>query len=106
MMTTPIGIEAVQAIQALQPQGATAIAGAAQQPGAMSFTQLVDKGLNDVNQQLTASQIDLQRMAVGDVQNLHEVMIRLEEAQLSFQLFMQVRNRFLEAYQDVMKMQI
>jgi flagellar hook-basal body complex protein FliE len=34
------------------------------------------------------------------------VMLSLEEAQLSFQLVTQVRNRLLEAYQDVLKMQI
>jgi flagellar hook-basal body complex protein FliE len=33
-------------------------------------------------------------------------MVRLEESRISFQLFMQVRNRLLEAYQDVMKMQL
>ena len=33
-------------------------------------------------------------------------MIRLEEAALSFQLMLQVRNRVLEAYQDVMRMQV
>lgn len=52
------------------------------------------------------SQTDLQQLAVGDVQNLHQIMIRMEETRLSFQLVMQVRNRMLEAYQDVMKMQV
>jgi flagellar hook-basal body complex protein FliE len=48
----------------------------------------------------------MQRLAAGEVQNLHQIMIRLEESKLSFQLMLQVRNRLLEAYQDVMKMQI
>jgi flagellar hook-basal body complex protein FliE len=43
---------------------------------------------------------------VGNVQNLHQVMIRLEESRLAFQLTMQVRNRLLESYQDVMRMQV
>jgi flagellar hook-basal body complex protein FliE len=43
---------------------------------------------------------------VGETQNLHEVMIRLEEARHSFQLLVQVRNRLLEAYQEVMRMSI
>ncbi|MCJ0764544.1 flagellar hook-basal body complex protein FliE [Variovorax terrae] len=71
-----------------------------------SFGALVSQGLTQINQQLTDSQVDLQRLAVGDAQNLHQIMIGLEESRLSFQLMLQVRNRLLEAYQDVMKMQI
>lgn len=70
------------------------------------FGTMVSQALGEVNQQLLASQTDLQQLAVGDVQNLHQIMIRLEESRLSFQLFLQVRNRLLEAYQDVMKMQV
>lgn len=70
------------------------------------FSQLVAGGLRAVNEQLLAGQSDLQKLALGDVQNLHEVMVKLEESRISFQLLMQVRNRALEAYQDVMRMQI
>lgn len=73
---------------------------------ATGFGDLVTQGLGQVNQQLMTSQTDLQQLAVGDVQNLHQIMIRMEETRLSFQLVMQVRNRMLEAYQDVMKMQV
>lgn len=74
--------------------------------GTASFGTMVSQGLQQVNDQLLATQGDLQALAVGDVQNLHQVMIRMEESRISFQLMMQVRNRLLEAYQDVMKMQI
>jgi flagellar hook-basal body complex protein FliE len=70
------------------------------------FGQMISKGIGEVNEQLLASQTDLQRLATGDVQNLHQIMIRLEESRMSFQLLLQVRNRLLEAYQDVLKMQI
>lgn len=70
------------------------------------FGDLVAQGLNHVNQQLMTNQADLQQLAVGNVQNLHQIMIRLEESRLSFQLVMQIRNRILESYQDVMKMQV
>jgi flagellar hook-basal body complex protein FliE len=79
------------------------MAAAQQQAG---FSQMVSKGLGEVNQKLLSTQTDLQQLAVGDVQNLHQVMINLEEARMSFQLLMQVRNRVLEAYQDVMKMSV
>jgi flagellar hook-basal body complex protein FliE len=104
---------AVVAVQASVPadKGAQAVTG----PGVIGafgahpsrgFGDLVTQGLAQVNQQLLTSQADLQNLAVGNVQNLHQIMIRMEESKLSFQLMMQVRSRLLEAYQDVMKMQV
>lgn len=81
-----------------QPSPATAPLG--------GFSELVTQGLQKVNNQLLGSQTDLQQLALGNGPELHQVMIRLEETRLNFQLMMQVRNRMLEAYQDVMKMQI
>jgi flagellar hook-basal body complex protein FliE len=73
---------------------------------ATGFGELVSQGVEGVNRQLLASQVDLQQLATGNAQNLHQIMIRLEETRLSFELLLQVRNRLLEAYQDVMKMQV
>ncbi|WP_433693399.1 flagellar hook-basal body complex protein FliE [Herbaspirillum seropedicae] len=70
------------------------------------FTNMVSRGLDEVNTQLLASQVDLQQLAAGNVQNLHQVMIRMEDARMSFQLLLQMRNRALEAYQDLMKMPV
>ncbi|RYZ06345.1 MAG: flagellar hook-basal body complex protein FliE [Comamonadaceae bacterium] len=99
------------AIQALLPHDEVAAAvpaprleaGASTGPG---FAQLVSDGLRGVNDKLMASQTDLQHLALGEAPNLHDVMIRLEESRIAFQLAMQVRSRLLEAYQDVMRMQV
>jgi flagellar hook-basal body complex protein FliE len=74
-------------------------------PG-VDFAHMVGSGISQVNEGLVSSQADLQRLATGDVHNLHQVMMNLEETRLSFQLLLQVRNRFLEAYQSVMNMPI
>jgi flagellar hook-basal body complex protein FliE len=50
--------------------------------------------------------MEVRQLAAGEPVSLHEVMIHLEEAKLSFQLLAQVRNRLLEAYQDVMRTQV
>jgi flagellar hook-basal body complex protein FliE len=102
-------IAALAPVQAIEGASAHLAATAAQgnaTEASGQFGQLVSQGLSDVNQGLLVSQTDLQQLATGDAQNLHQVMIRLEESRLSFQLLMQVRNRALEAYQDVMKMQV
>lgn len=102
-----MAIEQIQAIAAepsLEPLTRAGAPAAAQPSG--QFGQLVTQGLDSVNQQLTGMQGDLQQLAVGDVASVHQVMMHMEEARLSFQLMMQVRNRVLEAYQDVMRMQV
>jgi flagellar hook-basal body complex protein FliE len=77
-------------------------------PGAadLPFGRMVSDGLHALDARLKTSQADLQQLALGEAQNLHEVMIRLEESRIAFQLMLQARNRVLEAYQDVMKMQV
>ena len=71
-----------------------------------SFAVWLDKGLSNVNEQIINSDTQLRQLAAGEVDNLHQVMISMEQAKLSFQLALQVRNRVLEAYQDILRMQI
>ena len=75
-------------------------------PAAASFADRIGRGLEELNTQLLGSQRDLQSLATGGAENLHEIMIRLEESRMALQLTLQVRNRVLEAYQDVMRMQV
>lgn len=84
-------------------QTVNSAAGATSTP---SFGSLVSNGLQQVSTQLQTSQADLQSLAAGNVDNLHQVMLRLEESRMSFQLMLQVRNRLLESYQDLMRMQV
>ena len=88
------------------PLSSNSMASAAPNDAVGSFGRIVTQGIEAVNQELLVSQTDLQQLATGNAQNLHQIMIRMEESRLSFQLLMQVRNRLLEAYQDVMKMQV
>jgi len=66
------------------------------------FSELVSK-VNDIQVQSNKS---VQDLASGENKNLHEVMIAVEKASISFQFMSQVRNKALEAYQEVMRMQI
>ena len=43
---------------------------------------------------------------MGGTKNIHETMIAIEKAEISFKLMLQVRNKILEAYQEVMRMQV
>lgn len=101
----------IEAIQGLGPQDEVAplppVPSAAAAQGAQTpFGNLVTEGLQHLNEQLKTSQTDLQQLALGETQDLHQVMVRLEESRIAFQVMLQARNRVLEAYQDVMRMQV
>lgn len=66
------------------------------------FSELVSK----VNDLQTQSDQAIQGLASGENKNLHEVMISMEKASISFLFMSQVRNKAIEAYQEVMRMQV
>jgi len=99
----------IDPIVGIPPAAAGALsaqAGEAQGETFSKFGTWFGQQIAEVNGQLQRADANLQQLALGDANNLHQVMINLEEAKLSFQLLMQVRNRALEAYQEIMRMQV
>lgn len=70
------------------------------------FAAWFSQQLAEVNQQLTTADLGVQQLAAGEATNLHQVMINLEQAKMSMQLVMQVRNHLLDAYRELLQMQI
>jgi flagellar hook-basal body complex protein FliE len=62
--------------------------------------------LTDTNNHLLAADNALQELATGHSASLHQTMLTLEEAKLSFQYLEQIRNRLMSAYQDILREQI
>ena len=79
---------------------------ASSKQGGSSFAQELEKGLKDVNN----SQVNADRMAMeltsGKTGNIHETMLASTQAELSFNLMVQVRNKALEAYNEIMRMPV
>jgi flagellar hook-basal body complex protein FliE len=70
------------------------------------FGQSLREAVRDVNAlQLDAAQ-DVTRLVAGEPVDLHEVMISAEEATIAFDLMMEIRNKLLEAYQEIMRMHV
>lgn len=71
-----------------------------------NFKTLLSDALNKVNNVQIDSQIATQRMARGENIDLHDVMITAQKANLLLQTTVEVRNKVVEAYQEVMRMQV
>ena len=70
-----------------------------------SFGGALKDAIGQVNDLEKGSQGELQKF-LNDESDLHSVMIALEKADLSFQVMMQVRNKIVNAYQEIMKTQV
>lgn len=71
-----------------------------------SFSQMLLQGVDDVNQKLVDADNLATAFALDDSIPVHRVTYALEQARVSFEMMMQVRNRMMEAYQDIMRMQL
>ena len=73
--------------------------------GEGTFDQLVNS-LAQIDAGMKSSADAATELALGQSDNLHQVMIGAERTRLQFELVMSVRNRVLEAYQEIMRMQV
>ena len=71
-----------------------------------NFGQLLGNAINSLSQKETAANEAIASLAAGEDVELHQVMISMQQADIAFQLAMQVRNKIVEAYQEVMRTQI
>ncbi|HEX4922859.1 MAG TPA: flagellar hook-basal body complex protein FliE [Bdellovibrionales bacterium] len=74
--------------------------------GEGSFAQTLKDAVNSVDQLQKESDLKMQQLATGQNNNIHETMIAAEKADIALRLMVQVRNKIIEAYQEVMRMQV
>jgi len=70
------------------------------------FGDLLAKTINEVNQKQIDGDQASNKLQVGDAKHLHEVMIAVEEADLSLRMLVQMRNRAQQAYDEIMRLQL
>ena len=68
------------------------------------FKKVLAESIDDVNQQLLQANQDAEEMIAGK-KDIHQAMISMEEANLSMRLLIEVRNRIISAYEEIMRMQ-
>jgi len=77
-----------------------------QEQNGESFGDVLKNALNDVNSSQLQGYDAMQSIATGKVENLQEAVQKIQEAELSLKLALEVKNKALSAYKEVMRMQI
>jgi flagellar hook-basal body complex protein FliE len=71
-----------------------------------SFGETLKESIREVNQLQQSAEEEARALAMGKTKDVAETLIAIEKANISFQLMMQVRNKLVEAYQEVMRTQM
>lgn len=78
----------------------------AEEEGGESFGDLLTKSIGEVNRSQVTGYNAMEQIATGKVENLQKAVQQIEEAELSLKLALEVKNKALNAYKEVMRMQV
>ena len=71
-----------------------------------SFKETMKSFLEDVNGLQQKADESIQKMAAGEINDVHQVMASVEEANVAFNMMMEIRNKVMDAYQEVMRIRL
>ena len=71
-----------------------------------SFSSMLNKAIGDVNDSQVKGYTAMEELATGKVENLQDAVQKIEEAELSLKLALEVKNKALSAYKEIMRMQV
>ena len=70
------------------------------------FTSFLDKAVGEVEGKMRVAEAERQKVLTGDTNNLHQATIAASEAGIAFSLMIEVRNKLVESYQEIIRMQV
>jgi flagellar hook-basal body complex protein FliE len=103
-MTDPISIRALQQIH--DPEMSPRRQELKVPDSKDSFGDMLIRAVNSVDQTMKESDQNVQDFIAGKTDNVHDVMISMQRAQISFQLMVEIRNKAIETYHEISRMQI
>jgi flagellar hook-basal body complex protein FliE len=80
--------------------------GIKQESDSKTFGSILKDSISEVNRLQSDANKSIEKLQLNQSASLHETMIAIEKASISFQTMLTVRNKALEAYQEIMRMQV
>ena len=90
----------------LSPSGTSSPGQRTSQTAGDSFGQMLKSSLEQVNRLQNEADTSIDNLANGTQTDIHQTMIAVEKAEVSFELLMQIRNKLIAAYEQIMRMPV
>jgi flagellar hook-basal body complex protein FliE len=71
-----------------------------------SFKETLGSFMKDVNSMQLKADESISKMASGEITDVHQVMNAVEEANVAFNMMMEIRNKVMDAYQEVLRLRL
>jgi flagellar hook-basal body complex protein FliE len=93
-------------LSAIGPLGSVPAQAVSAPPASDGFSRILDAVLGDASRTDAAASLAIQGLATGEADDLHTVALAVAQSDLSFRLALEIRNRLLDAFQEVSRMQV
>lgn len=100
----PVAASSTVSSIAAQPAG-SASGQVGKAAGGKDFSKLVTGFIQETNQAQVGSDQAINDLVTGKTDNVQQVVMAVANAEMSFQLFMEIRNKLIDSYNDLMRMQ-
>ena len=101
-----IGVDVFQNIQQANKRLNNKLNNANARNQKLSFNETLKASINKVNKLQQEADKAVQDLVTGETKDIHQTMIALKKADVSLQLMIQVRNKIVDAYQEIMRMAV
>jgi flagellar hook-basal body complex protein FliE len=72
----------------------------------VSFSKVLENAVQEVNSKMQAADVEKSKLLTGETGNVHQAMIAVQESNVAFSLMVEVRNKLVDSYQELMRMQV
>ncbi len=105
-MADPLSIQGLGAAQSINPAAKTGAAGGAAGPEGPSFESCLLDSLDQVNRLQQEANQGVENVMTGQTDNIAEVFSAVRKADVAFSMLMEMRNKLVEAYQEIQQMRV
>ena len=99
----PIDPNAMGPVEPVEPGRPSGLSGPVRNADGKTFADVLADSISEVNRMQVEADTAIEKLATGEIKDLSEVVSAAQKADLAFSTLMQVRNRLIEAYQEIMR---